>query len=444
MRPMIPRRLAVAELFAGVGGFRLGLEAASSAFSTEFSSQWEPPGTLAKQFASRCYVKRFGADGHVNEDISVVLDQVASGARQLPAIDVVVGGFPCQDYSVAKPLNQSNGIAGRKGVLWWQIHRLLELQRRYHQLPQWVFLENVDRLLKSPAIQRGRDFAIMLASLNDLGYDIEWRVVNAADYGFAQRRRRVFIVAHRREGNHTLDGTSQVFRDGVLARALPVNNPDVAEAFAGPHFELNGDLVDITREFGLGVVRSEFRSAGFVSERRVWTYGPKPHYEGKRTVLGDILEEEHRVGEEYFVRRDVLGRWKYQKGAKNEPRIHKSGGQYFYTEGALPFPDPIDRPSRTILTSEGGSSPSRSKHIVGTSDDRFRRLLPVELERLNGFPDDWTNTGMTETQRAFCMGNALVVGVVERIARVIAKDSGLPVRRAKSSARKQRKSTKRQ
>lgn len=436
-------KLRVAELFAGVGGFRLGLEAASKGFETTFSSQWEPPGSLVKQFASRCYARRFGTEGHFNEDIELVLDRVQKGLLDLGRIDVVVGGFPCQDYSVAKPLNQSRGLTGKKGVLWWQIHRLLELQARSHGLPEWVFLENVDRLLKSPATQRGRDFAIMLASLDDLGYDVEWRVINAADYGFPQRRRRVFIVARRRR-HPIVDGTRIVFQDGVLARALPLVNPAVSDAFTGPHHELVGDLARLTREFNRGVVRFEFKSAGFVSERRVWTYGPKPVLAKKVVTLGDVLVEEHNVPSEFFVTPESLAKWRYAKGAKHEPRVRRDGGRYFYTEGALPFPDPVDRPSRTVLTSEGGTAPSRSKHIVATSDDRFRRLIPVELERLNGFPDDWTSVKMTDNQRAFCMGNALVIGVIERIGRVIAKDSGLRTRKASvAKARKARSRSKR-
>jgi DNA (cytosine-5)-methyltransferase 1 len=417
----------VAELFAGVGGFRLGLEAASTAFDTVFSSQWEPPGSPSRQFASKCYVTRFGAAGHFNEDIEKVLDRVEEGRLDLGRLDLVAGGFPCQDYSVAKPLNQAEGIVGKKGVLWWQIHRLLRLCKDRGKLPTWVLLENVDRLLKSPAGQRGRDFAIMLAGLSDLGYDVEWRVINAADYGFPQRRRRVFIVGRKR-GQDRVDGTSRLLRDGVLAKAFPVKGENLAGDVIGHHDELRGDLADISKSFGHGLVRFQFLSAGFVSGRRVWTFAPTPRYDGPRQTLGDVLLEEHHISPELFTDRGSLEKWRYVKGAKNEPRIQKqSGVRYFYTEGALPFPDPLDRPSRTILTSEGGSAPSRSKHIVGTSDGRYRRLSAIELERLNGFPDDWTATGMTENQRAFCMGNALVVGLVERIAREIARASGLPL-----------------
>ncbi|MGD9676390.1 MAG: DNA (cytosine-5-)-methyltransferase, partial [Candidatus Bipolaricaulia bacterium] len=340
--------------------------------------------------------------------------------RKLPEYDLLVGGFPCQDYSVAKTLNQAHGIQGKKGLLWWQIHRLIEMSR-----PPMIFLENVDRLLKSPAIQRGRDFAIMLASLSDLGYAVEWRVINAADYGFPQRRRRVFIVARRAEALTDTGGACLLYRDGVLARAFSVVQPPDDELFdrtASPKLHLGGDLVALTRTFDLGGSRSPFQNAGVMIDRNVWTQQVAPEYEGPRTLLGDILERESDVPAEYFIPDAQLVAWRYLKGAKNEDRLHKaSGTPYHYNEGPLPFPDPLDRPGRTVLTAEGGTSPSRFKHVIETPSGRYRRLTPVELERLNGFPDGWTE-GMTPGKRAFCMGNALVVGLIERVGRVLAEE----------------------
>jgi len=416
----------VAELFAGVGGFRVGLERVSKDFATTFSSQWEPPGTLGKQFASRCYVERFGPDGHSNEDIAKVLDAVESGKRKLPTIDMVVGGFPCQDYSVAKPLNQAAGLVGKKGVLWWEIHRLLKILRDANRPAKYVLLENVDRLLKSPATQRGRDFAIMLASLSDLGYDVEWRVVNAADYGFPQKRRRVFIFARFQSPKFT-GGAETVYRSGVLARSLPLDGGNALSLDDTPHFELTGELDEITKKFGRGVERTAFGPAGCVRGRKVWTFNAKPLPKIQAVTLADILEPDEDVDEEFFVSASALPKWKRAKGSKSEQRTHPSGFVYHYSEGALPFPDPLDRPARTILTSEGGATATRSKHIVSQTRGKYRRLTPRELERLNGFPDDWTGVGMSNAQRAFCMGNALVVGLVERIGREIARDAKLAI-----------------
>jgi DNA (cytosine-5)-methyltransferase 1 len=152
--------------------------------------------------------------------------------------------------------------------------------------------------------------------------------------------------------------------------------------------------------------------------RRVWTAEVTPDWTGPRLTLADIIEPVADVPDAYYVPTAQLPAWRYLKGAKREQRTHRaSGAAYEYVEGSIPFPDPLDRPSRTILTAEGGATPSRFKHLIQVPDGRFRRLTPRELERINGFPDDWTATGMPEGRRAFVMGNALVVGIVERIGR---------------------------
>ncbi len=402
------------ELFAGVGGFRLGLEA--SGWEVIWANQWEPSTKV--QHAFDCYVSHFDTGIHVNEDINVALDEIDAGNREpIPDHDLLVGGFPCQDYSVAKTLNQAHGIEGKKGVLWWSIHRILKEKH-----PRLVFLENVDRLLKSPATQRGRDFAIILACLSDLGYLVEWRVVNAADYGFPQRRRRVFIVGHLiGEGiEPRWDGPmSWLLADGALPRALPVvpheSSVVTIEGTDRPNLVLKDHPARITQEFGWGRAATPFLRAGVMWNRDVWTIDVTSRYEGPRSVLRDVLEPEGAIPAEFFVSDEKLPEWHYLKGAKREERTSKSGHRYFYTEGAIAFPDPLDQPSRTILTGEGGSTPSRFKHLVRTENGRYRRLTPVELERLNVFPDNWTNSGMPAGRRAFMMGNALVVGVVARV-----------------------------
>ena len=151
------------------------------------------------------------------------------------------------------------------------------------------------------------------------------------------------------------------------------------------------------------------------------TFAISAIYEGPYRTLGEVLLPEGDIPEEYYLSRESLTRWRYLKGAKREERICKQNGYpYVYTEGAVAFPDSLNKPSRTILTSEGGAAPSRFKHVVQMPDGRMRRLAPMEIERLFGFPDNWTNTGMTDTQRVFCMGNALVVDLVHHIGEVIA------------------------
>jgi len=413
----------VTELFAGVGGFRIGLARAN--WRTIFSNQWEP--ATKSQPASDVYVYRFGSEGHSNTDIAKLLDQFEAGELTIPKSDLLVGGFPCQDYSVAKTLGSSVGLAGSKGVLWWEILRLVRLNP-----PKLILLENVDRLLKSPARQRGRDFAVMLASLADEGYVVEWRVVNAAEYGANQRRKRVFIVAKKRtvvKKSLLSDPTLYLLRHGTLAKSLPaepLTNKSGIESAGVSQFTLEGDLADITRSFGKGTSAPVFGTCGIIIGRNVTTLNVTPSKKilGK---LGNVLLKHQNVDERYFVPASQLQAWKYLKGAKKELRTHAgSGAQYHYAEGSMAFPDLPENPSRTILTGEGGSSPSRFKHIVKTDDGRYRRLTPVELERLNGFPDDWTRYTaqgeLTDAKRAFFMGNALVVDIVELIGRQLARE----------------------
>lgn len=395
--------IRVMELFAGVGGFRVGLERASRRFKTVWNNQWEP--STKRQDASQLYCKNFGTAGHANCDIATV------DVDDIPAADILVGGFPCQDYSVATTLKRSGGIEGKKGVLWWQIHRIL---KGHKNPPRYLILENVDRLLGSPATQRGRDFAIILASLSDLGYCVEWRVINAAEYGMPQRRRRTYMFAFKPDtsfGRALSDLTEWLYKEGVMARAFPV----VTDGPAPSHFAIEGDLSEVSQSFNKGKKVTPFKNAGVMKDRQVYTLQTTPDYAGPFITLGDILVADDRVPESFFISEADVDKWKYAKGGKTEKRVNKSTGfEYNYSEGAMSFPDSADKPSRTIITGEGGSAPSRFKHVVLSESGRYRRLVPVELERLNMFPDNHTE-GASDMRRAFLMGNALVTGIVERI-----------------------------
>ena len=398
----------VAELFAGVGGFRIGLS--RSGWKTIYSNQWEP--STKSQPASDCYVFNFGEDGHANENISSV--------TKIPKTDLLVGGFPCQDYSVAKSANSSKGLQGKKGVLWWDIHRLVSENR-----PKYVFLENVDRLLKSPATQRGRDFAIMLKTLGELGYLIEWRVVNAADYGFPQRRIRVFIVATKTRKIQSLsveEAKNLIFKDGVLARALRINK---SKELISP-LDLSASPEILSQSFGNKKGSSPFENSGVYLAGTAYTTRTKASESRTKNLLGDLLVPKSEVKKEYWIDNKSIDDWKYLKGAKSIERTHKgSGVTYNYAEGKMSFPDSLAKPSRTILTGEGGKSPSRFKHVIKVQG-RYRRLMPIELERLNGFPDGWTsqsaNGTIADSKRAFFMGNALVIGLVEKVGQILAED----------------------
>lgn len=398
--------IRVVELFAGVGGFRIGLEGASDAYETIWNNQWEP--STKHQDASLVYQARFGKKGHSNQDINLVK------TAEIPDHDLLVGGFPCQDYSVAASLSRSGGIEGKKGVLWWQIYRIL--QEKGDAKPNYIFFENVDRLLNSPASQRGRDFAIILASLADLGYIVEWRVINAADYGMPQRRRRTYIVGYLENSpiaNRIQKMKDWVLYDGVMAQAFPFEQKSGIS-----DFEIEGSIKEVSDNFNKEGKASPFGNAGMMAHRQVFSVDASPVYAGTNQTLGDILVNESFVPEDFFISEKDLPRWIYEKGAKKIDRVSKEGFKYTFSEGGMAFPDPLDKPSRTMITGEGGNAPSRFKHVVLTSSGRYRRLIPIELERLNMFPDNHTyHPEVSDGRRAFLMGNALVCGIVELIGK---------------------------
>ena len=398
--------IRVVELFAGVGGFRIGLEGASDAYETIWNNQWEP--STKHQDASLVYQARFGKKGHSNQDINLVK------TAEIPDHDLLVGGFPCQDYSVAASLSRSGGIEGKKGVLWWQIYRIL--QEKGDAKPNYIFFENVDRLLNSPASQRGRDFAIILASLADLGYIVEWRVINAADYGMPQRRRRTYIVGYLENSpiaNRIQKMKDWVLYDGVMAQAFPFEQKSSIS-----DFEIEGSIKEVSDNFNKEGKASPFGNAGMMSHRQVFSVDASPVYKGTSQNLGDILVNESFIPEDFFISEKDLPRWIYEKGAKKIDRVSKEGFKYTFSEGGMAFPDPLDKPSRTMITGEGGNAPSRFKHVVLTPSGRYRRLIPIELERLNMFPDNHTyHPAVSDGRRAFLMGNALVCGIVELIGK---------------------------
>jgi DNA (cytosine-5)-methyltransferase 1 len=420
----------VLELFAGVGGFGLALEQqllgrdlqgswrwqrpSCPDWKVVFGNQWEPATT--RQHAFEVYRARFPQGTHSNLDIRRLLDdagvpnfdgvsvndRLALDTHRLPAhIDLLVGGFPCQDYSVAKPLHQARGIEGAKGVLWWQIARILQQWR-----PRQMLLENVGALLTSPAGRRGQAFAVMLTCLAQLGYSVEWRTITASDYGMPQKRKRVFIYAWQQEDRSpptSAELQAGIFNAGFPAELVPLAPIDLHHGGSlDPHATSSRwPEKGSARPFGdAGLMR-----AGSCVVARAL---PDPAGQLHGVKLGELLIE---VDDDspLWVGEDSLERWRYLKGAKDTGR---------YQEGAMAFPDPLDRPARTITTSEGGSSPARGRHVV-EQHGRLRRLDPVELERANMFPDGWSEP-LAAAKRAFTMGNALVLGVVSRLSPLMA------------------------
>jgi DNA (cytosine-5)-methyltransferase 1 len=613
--PMSNRKkkpIQVAELFAGVGGFReainqLSRELPGDSFKVVWSNQWEPSESKKKgenQFANRVYIAKFKEAGHFADDIHKVTDEDDESIKKVvPRIDMLVGGFPCQDYSVAKPKNVSKGLRGPKGVLWWSIERLLDVRK-----PDYVLLENVDRLINSPASNRGRDFAVILKGFQELGYAVEWRVVNAGDYGFPQKRRRIFILAYKlktSQGKALKASAHEPLKvllvQGVLARSLKC----IAAAELLPQiYDLNKFETDVDVKDRYKEGESPFHSAGYMLNGKVQTLKVTAVMEGSPTCLRNLIVKPKddfypaSPGKFSIPSADV-GLWAYAKGRKNEPRRKQAalvaflkaqvkgegkvtqlelaeaakklpallalnfeatvvfGGHeekvriareelnfkvasltrkranplrpnlitreevdsvledeakvreleshvlsvmadraisllaikdkvqqaifrkslvpkvrqaikallkenpsevvkigeaeltldrdtvsgasfaYGYKEGGMAFPDPLDAAGRTIITSEGGASVSRFKHVICddcakagkklphdcAKEGQLRRLFPRELEAMNGFSEAHSKVceqlGISDGRRAFFMGNALVVGVVERILKAL-------------------------
>ncbi len=393
----------ICELFAGVGGFRLGFDRLQTGWETTWFSQWEPGART--QWAHQCYVKHFGDSPDTNGEYHTCEDIATVYKETIPDHSLLVGGFPCQDYSVAHPLSSAQGIEGKKGVLWWQIRDTIIAKK-----PPFCLLENVDRLLKSPAKQRGRDFAVILACLAEQGYNVEWRVVNAAQYGAAQRRRRTFIFAYRNDTAYwkrasVFDETQIISKEGFMARAFPVSEVGTITSK-----ELPEDIFEVSEKFTFA-----FEAAGYMNGHTVYTASITEDGEAPIT-LGEVLQ--HDVDSKYFITSDKMAKWAYLKGAKKVDRTSASGHEYTFSEGPIAFPDPWNKPGRTMLTSE--STLNRSTHVVCDPDTGTMRLLtPVETERLQGFDDEWTNTGMPDRMRYFCMGNALVVPMITRMGKVL-------------------------
>lgn len=409
----------VVELFAGVGGFRVGLNniqgfdergvaIENRDWNFVWENQWEP--STKAQHAFDCYKTRFNLGETedessplywCNKDISTVPLDV------IPNHSLLVGGFPCQDYSVARSLSGEKGIEGKKGVLFWEISRIIEGKNT-----PFILLENVDRLLKSPAKQRGRDFGIMLRTFHDLGYNVEWRVINAAEYGCAQRRRRVFIFAWKKGLNYNeitqQNCNSILYQNSLFAKTFPIEHRTKdGKPFREVDLTAYTDRVQMTEEFNF-----KFGNTGLMKNGIVYTFDSLPIIEDAIT-LREIRDSNENL-EDYYLNEKQEKKFRELRGSKKVERVRPNGEIYYYSEGAMSFPDVLDLPGRTMLTSEG--SINRSTHVIEDAHTgRLRFITPIEAERMQSFPDNWTNTGMPKNRRYFMMGNALVTELVNKL-----------------------------
>lgn len=411
----------VLELFAGVGGFRIGLENSDkNFFKTRWSNQWEP--SRKSQDAFEVYNYHFTDSENIGYSISDISDEKFASMDA----DMIVGGFPCQDYSVARSKKNEQGIEGKKGVLFWEIIRATRIIK-----PKYLILENVDRLLKAPSKQRGRDFAIMLTAFNNLGYSVEWRVINAADYGRSQRRRRVFFFVFRNDTKYakSLDSKYEnedivfeehkyddyLFQTGLFATQFPIKQAPVKNRQV--FYELEDDIVAVSDNF-TGTVWN----TGVMRHGKYYSIETAANFDGNPITLGEILQDETEVPDKYFLTdKAKLEKFQYLRGPKKLERTSADGHTYIYSEGGMSPYDDLNLPGRTMLTSEG--TVNRSTHFLFVNN-KYRLLTPIEAERLQDFPDDWTAykkledgtvVEVSDKMRMFFMGNALVTEIVRKI-----------------------------
>jgi DNA (cytosine-5)-methyltransferase 1 len=337
-----------------------------------------------------------------------------------------------------------------------------------------VFLENVDRLIISPKKAKGLNFAIILNDLLDMGYHVEWRIVNPADYGMPQKRKRVFILAYRTDGtgqNYRVNGKLNFAckiagRRGSMSKWIFDNGPFGKAFSAIGELEKKPELVP-SLDYKFSSKSSPFLNAGYAWKQKqgnirrnmFWTTKVKADYNGEFQTIRDIMvsKGEESYEDSYEVDEGNLQGWEYARAKKNEFRIRKEDkerwpelwetyrkcvesqdqsvwdehrqkfidtlgdeGSYKYEEGQMDCPDSIDKHSRTVVTAEIGKSASRARHLIKHDDGTYRTLFPIETERLNMFPDNWTKIEVNgkkiaASKRGFLMGNALVVGVIERL-----------------------------
>ena len=210
-------------------------------------------------------------------------------------------------------------------------------------------------------------------------------------------------------------------KTGVFAKAFPVEVPGTIKEVPGLKLSARKKdrLVDITDNFNSARLDKPFSNSGVMIDGVAYSLATTPVCNEKKATIRSIMakdEDMKYVTEEFYIPEAQIPRWEYFKGSKREKRVRADGFEYVYTEGGMDFPDSLDKPSRTIITSEGGKSPDRCRHVIQDQTGRLRRLIPLELERLNMFPDHHTALeGVDAGKRAFLMGNALVTGIVTKI-----------------------------
>jgi DNA (cytosine-5)-methyltransferase 1 len=405
----------VVSLFSGIGGFDEGFRRAGLDVIAACEINADCRKILASHFP----------EAKVYEDVKTITSKTFAGR----AIDVLVGGFPCQDLSVA---GRRAGLAGERSGLWFEFLRIITDHK-----PRWVVIENVPGLLSSNG---GADFTIILRGLVELGYGVCWRILDAQHFGLAQRRKRLFIVASRGDGR-----AAEILFEREGGGWNPAPSREAGERSAATltagvagsrginvpgrrrEDDINlvgfGDGIDLARCVTTGEgARQDYETCTMITHTlRAEGFDADEDGTGRGTPL--IAYPIQEAGKRTGVSTDDV-RCELDIGAANDPMYTlQSGAQH----GVCAFQQNASGEVRAAkvgytLNTNSNSSGRNTAQIAGSFG--VRRLMPVECEALQGFPRNWTATGVdgkpiSDSARYRMLGNAVAVPCAEWIARRI-------------------------
>ena len=370
--------MKVGSLFSGVGGFDLGLERSGHeiVWQVEYDKQ------------ARSILRKHWPDVKMYNDVQQVGGKDGEAGRDvLEEVDLICGGFPCQDLSVA---GHRRGLDGSKSGLWYEFYRILKECR-----PKYCLVENVPGLFSS---NKGRDMEVLVRGLEELGYQWQYRILDSQYFGVPQRRRRVFIVGYLGEGC-----APQVLLESESLPWHPATSREEGQGSAGDagcSDEDSGREQVVARCTGYAKYKME-------DEMKASSPLRARHNEATDLVVPRIFQQNTRDEVRYMNGDGQLaGALPAQPGSKQQNYVatHQQVAPTLNSSGAG-----TSRP--------GGQGAEPGFYI---SSDAPRRLTPRECERLQGFPDDWTrldDTGkeMADGPRYRMMGNAVTVNVAEFI-----------------------------
>jgi len=370
------------ELFAGIGGFRLGLEKAGK-FECVYANEFD-------KYAAQIYEKNFGEKPDTRD-----IREVSS--EEIPDHELLTAGFPCQSFSVA---GKRGGFADTRGTLFFEIARILRDKR-----PNYFLLENVKGLLSH---ESGKTFQTIIGVLTDIGYDLQWEVLNSKGFGVPQNRERVFIIGHLR----TLP-RPKVFPIGrTNQKALEyITGGGINKWLKGGKNQSrnNSQGQRVYATSGVATTQSA-QGGGWGAKTGLYTIGMSRKHSRMRDGDFCTLDANYYKGLANQERPAVAVAWSksHRTGKSESDRKRKNYGEI---EERLKIGE-----FNTINTGEGGKSQSTQNFVscaVG-----IRRLTPTECARLQGFPDDW-HGGVSDARAYKAYGNAVTVNVVEEIGKVL-------------------------